>query len=68
VFIHGGALSFGHAEQYINGEFLLDYGVIVVSLNYRLGALGFLSVEGDPVLTGNLVGKLALQVLLKLLI
>jgi len=41
--------------RFINGDFLLDYDVVVVGLNYRLGPFGFLSVDGDPVLTGNQV-------------
>jgi len=48
----------GHSLSSINGDYLLDYNVIVVSLNYRLGAFGFLSVEGDPILTGNQVSYL----------
>ena len=28
-------------------QFMLDYDVIMVSLNYRLGPLGFLSLETD---------------------
>jgi len=55
VYIHGGALNTEDAEMEFNGDFLLDYGVIAVSVNYRLGPLGFLSVQDDPVLTGNQV-------------
>jgi para-nitrobenzyl esterase len=41
VFIHGGAFIAGGSSQY-NGQRLAEAGnVIVVTLNYRLGALGF---------------------------
>jgi para-nitrobenzyl esterase len=44
VFIHGGAYSVGSAGEYPRqGESLARrYGVVYVSLNYRLGALGWL--------------------------
>jgi carboxylesterase type B len=47
VWIHGGTFQFGSgsSEQY-GPERLLDKGVVVVTLNYRLGALGFLTT-GD---------------------
>ena len=34
-------------------HWFLDYGVVLVTVNYRLGALGFLST-GDDELPGNL--------------
>jgi para-nitrobenzyl esterase len=40
--IHGGAFQFGESEAY-NPIRLVDAGVIVVTINYRLGALGFLA-------------------------
>ena len=44
VFIHGGAYSVGSAHEYPRqGERLVRrHGVVYVSLNYRLGALGWL--------------------------
>jgi len=33
-------------------DFLLESGMVVVSINYRLGALGFLAIEGTSI-TGN---------------
>jgi len=33
----------------------VDYGVVVVSINYRLGPLGFLSLPGHPTINGNQV-------------
>jgi len=44
VWIHGGAFIKGSGKKY-RPDYLMDYGVIVVTLNYRLGALGFLSLE-----------------------
>jgi para-nitrobenzyl esterase len=40
--IHGGALLVGESDDY-NPEALVEQGVIVVTINYRLGALGFLA-------------------------
>ena len=49
VFIHGGGFVFGDGTSEIYGpEWILDFGVILVTINYRLGALGFLST-GDQV-------------------
>jgi len=55
VFIHGGGFFVGSGEQPLdNGAKLAAAGkVIVVTLNYRLGALGFL-VQPSSSLTGNL--------------
>ncbi len=45
VWLHGGAFVFGSGgETYYSGKHLAEtYDVIVVSVNYRLGALGFLA-------------------------
>lgn len=50
-YIHGGAFMFnnGGSNQPI---YLLDKDVVLISINYRLGPLGFLSLE-DKVLPGN---------------
>jgi len=42
VWIHGGALSAGSSEVY-DPVALVERGVVVVTINYRLGALGFLA-------------------------
>jgi para-nitrobenzyl esterase len=42
VWIHGGALFLGESDDY-DPTRLVDEGVIVVTLNYRLGLLGFLA-------------------------
>lgn len=47
VWIHGGALVVGESNEYDPSK-LVQRGVIVVTLNYRLGALGFLA---HPALT-----------------
>ena len=44
VFIHGGGFSGGSSQLY-NGFVLAQRGLVVVTLNYRLGPLGFLSTE-----------------------
>ncbi|XP_068202509.1 venom carboxylesterase-6-like [Palaemon carinicauda] len=53
VFIHGGAFLFGDAQN-VGGtpNFLLVKDVILVSIQYRLGVLGFLST-GDSIIPGN---------------
>jgi para-nitrobenzyl esterase len=43
VFIHGGAFVAGGSSQY-DAKTLASAGVLVVTINYRLGALGFLSL------------------------
>ncbi len=47
--IHGGGYEMGHgADQAGNGvAFAWSHGIVVVTFNYRLGALGFLDVEGE---------------------
>jgi len=59
VWIHGGALVSGasHFGMY-DGTTLAEEGVVVVSINYRLGVLGFLahpelSAESDDGISGN---------------
>lgn len=57
VWIHGGAFQFGAGEEpNTDGERLAAKGVVLVSLNYRLGVFGFLAhpeldKEGAP--SGN---------------
>jgi para-nitrobenzyl esterase len=43
VWIHGGALTTGSGGPNYRPERLVDEGVVVVTINYRLGALGFLA-------------------------
>jgi para-nitrobenzyl esterase len=42
VWIHGGSLLVGESDDY-NPAALARHGVIVVTMNYRIGALGFLA-------------------------
>ncbi|HEY0940988.1 MAG TPA: carboxylesterase family protein [Steroidobacter sp.] len=59
VWIHGGALLTGSGgEPLYNGTKLAERGVVVVSINYRLGALGYLahpalSAESPDEISGN---------------
>jgi len=60
VFLHGGAFVFGSGtDKYYAGDSLAGRGVVVVTLNYRLGAFGFLAhpalATDDPMYptTGN---------------
>ncbi len=45
VWVHGGAFIFGAGgEKYYAGDHLASaYGMVIVTINYRLGALGFLA-------------------------
>jgi carboxylesterase type B len=51
-YIHGGAFMFGGADFYSPREFMKKK-LILVTINYRLGPMGFLSTE-DEILPGNL--------------
>jgi para-nitrobenzyl esterase len=47
VYIHGGAFNSGSGEVLLyDGESLAQQGIIVVTINYRLGVFGFLSHPG----------------------
>ncbi|XP_012282463.1 esterase B1 [Orussus abietinus] len=53
VWIHGGAFTFGCSDEFLYGpDFFMDKDVILVTVNYRLGVLGFLNLE-DEVAPGN---------------
>ncbi|KAK3920361.1 Esterase FE4 [Frankliniella fusca] len=46
VFFHGGAFSLGSADAMMYGaDFLMDKGIVLVTVNYRLGPLGFLATN-----------------------
>uniref|UniRef100_A0A182MI06 Carboxylic ester hydrolase n=1 Tax=Anopheles culicifacies TaxID=139723 RepID=A0A182MI06_9DIPT len=51
VHLHGGAFMYG-GGGYFRPDFLLQRHLILVTVNYRLGPLGFLSTE-DDVIAGN---------------
>ncbi|KYQ46763.1 Venom carboxylesterase-6 [Trachymyrmex zeteki] len=50
--IHGGAFQFGSGMLY-SAKYLMDSNVILITINYRLGPMGFLSTE-DEVVPGNM--------------
>ncbi|XP_049948014.1 juvenile hormone esterase-like [Schistocerca serialis cubense] len=53
VWIHGGAFMMGSGNTDLYGpEHLLEHDIVLVTLNYRVGVLGFLST-GDEVIPGN---------------
>lgn len=61
VWLHGGAYTYGSSSQEVyDGAGLAASGVVIVTVNYRLGALGFLDLTsfGDP---GEFDSNLALR-------
>lgn len=46
VWIHGGGMIQGGGQDYVADRFAADGNVIVVTINYRLGASGFLTLPG----------------------
>lgn len=51
LYIHGGAYLCGSANMY-GPDYILDEDVVLVTINYRIGVLGFFST-GDSVIPGN---------------
>lgn len=50
VWIHGGAFTMGSASSEVYGpEYLIEHDIVLVTTNYRLGALGFLCLGNDDV-------------------
>lgn len=47
VYIHGGAnyLGSSNSENDVGPDYLMDHDIVLVTMNYRLGALGFLSTK-----------------------
>jgi len=52
IWIHGGAFTFENGDSY-GPEKLLEHPVILVTFNFRLGALGFMNTE-DGKIQGNM--------------
>ncbi|GAA1828893.1 carboxylesterase/lipase family protein [Agromyces salentinus] len=50
VWLHGGAYMYGSSREplFDGARLAANAGVIVVTVNYRLGALGFLDLSGAP--------------------
>jgi carboxylesterase type B len=61
VFIHGGSWYLGHSTEY-QPEYFLEHEVVLVTGNYRLGPMGFLSTE-DEHCSGNFALKDQLMIL-----
>jgi para-nitrobenzyl esterase len=54
VWIHGGAYTIGSGDMYDGRSFARRGDVVVVTFNYRLGALGWLALDHlDPTLAGS---------------
>jgi len=52
--IHGGAYTAGSGDAYHGGSFATQGDIVVVTINYRLGALGFMELGHlDPSLAGS---------------
>ncbi|KAJ4435647.1 hypothetical protein ANN_18263 [Periplaneta americana] len=50
VWIHGGAYYFGSGDRdWYGPDFLITEDVVVVTINYRLGAFGFLSLQNKEI-------------------
>lgn len=53
-FIHGGAFTDGSSHDSLYGpDFIVEQKTILVTINYRMGALGFLSFD-LPEYSGNM--------------
>ncbi|CAH0696392.1 unnamed protein product [Spodoptera exigua] len=51
VWFHGGGFAFGSGGEY-GGKYLVKKNIIVITVNYRLGAYGFLCLD-NPQVPGN---------------
>ena len=51
VWVHGGGFTFGAGSDYDGSVLAQKYGMVVITINYRLGALGFLALPDG--LNGN---------------
>nr|UTQ10528.1 juvenile hormone esterase [Antheraea pernyi] len=54
VFIHGGGFAFGSGDADLHGpEYLVSRKIIVITFNYRLNVLGFLSLNSTSIPGNN---------------
>lgn len=55
IYIHGGSYQFGGANSHkLAPDYFMQHNIVLVTLNYRLGALGFLSFEDSQLaIPGN---------------
>ncbi|KAK7107532.1 neuroligin-4, X-linked-like [Littorina saxatilis] len=53
VVVHGGAFVVGQGRRQYVQNLAIFADLIIVTINYRLGPLGFLALEGHPDVTGN---------------
>ncbi len=60
TWIHGGLFIAGSSSGYSGAELARKYGVIVVTVNYRLGALGWLSLPALSAEAGGQSGNYGL--------
>ena len=49
LWIYGGGFALGTAEMYPGEELALNGDVIVVTLNYRTGVMGFLTTGNNAI-------------------
>lgn len=63
VWVHGGAYTFGSSSQpmYDARRLVTDGDVVVVTVNYRIGALGFLDLSSFSTAERRFDGNLALK-------
>lgn len=61
VWIHGGAFYLGSSAAYPDVSSLVAQGVVVVTLNYRLGALGFMAHPALSAEQGGISGNYGLM-------
>ncbi|GAA2063798.1 carboxylesterase/lipase family protein [Williamsia deligens] len=61
VFIHGGAYILGSSQTYRGDSLVRATGVVYVSINYRLGALGYLDLTGFSSEARTFDGNLGLR-------
>lgn len=64
-YIHGGGFTTGSSDDVVYGaDFIVEKQTILVTFNYRLGVLGFLSLD-TPEYSGNIPGLKDQQLALK---